>query len=1215
MKQMQKYHRLSSIIPEAIALLILCTVQAPISNLALLLAYSLLLRFAWNSAVIVHGLGHTMAIACADRKLSVFNSTNILENRSVLTVLSSFLPFHTIFIPNSISSPAYLTVEKSAQIRLKAIGGIALNLIVAATFYSSHELFLAQTLIVANLLIVLCSVSDLNSFITGVADYLYCGNFGLIAERRIDDEHALLPTRMSNIALQMGRETEVRGGQAGGGLVIGRHGDRTIFVGKEIINRKRGNLTATLEARFASSRNKAISKGVKPVESSTVGVWHYRYTANSTPPSESETYWHEWIGEQERTVWQFVAGEWFNTVKNVHHCITHNGDFDSWQIFADRVDLPTLKLWLARVLDTPQKQGESSIIIAGMMDLLATQGMWYESVRLAYQQAIATSIDEAFDGKKPTVDSPNTAPQNLDLSAWAEIIEGVFIAELYKLKWSDSEQMTPAALKASTSLHQNLVETLKRHNFTESWSIEQTVAFVKCALEAFFNNDLYRATQIFLKQAKGSFGLVATSTLEDSALILSAKAQTMSIGFNRQEGYTIYASEPAAIDRILFNQPQSFRLDLKQSGEVAKVNAQSITLYSLTQQQELAAFQLEDRWISMVDDAYLSYVKPFIVRDRDPIAHDLNSIPQTLDLIKQDWSNPASLNRRSANYLVYLLTEKLRRLQETQQLMFRAGKFGKIREMSAVDFLITGEENSLWLGERFAKDLKIVFPFLNIVTMSANQILQHLDRDFGQLNLCKDSLVLAITQSGQTFATLQAVNAFDSLSSQGVIGELFVMTGELSSFMSSIQARGKSNTVSYSSLNNDEHNRFHRIFFNGSGRTVAEPSTLSVAAARQTLTELLFYLAKEMRNDFPDAAPLGLILTTESLMVLQMIKEDFLTKNVMQITGANLRGESIKSAIKQKLIQNGRDWANHLTEMPLAWVIQTLYILISIGWAIPFGHTLPLVKVLSGLLFGLIGLPTGLVQLLAPIVTFADLIIYIFGAWLWTLAIRYCQGRELFARTGKRTLIVGDVDWVNQLLEIYISKLFALSYGIANIEVHGVDPQNHLLHIFGHRIVRGTLIWLGVPNGKRSERQQKAENAVIMTGKRIKSLENLRVGAEIIAVGSNSAIASEGFSKTMVLNSSNDSIYFRSTPTEQREQIEKLRESCFGSFERLLAGYVFFRAFAEKVASIPFLKYKYWQSQSRTKVMTTASPIAGLNLEKLNRQNKSDRRIVYIRAK
>ena len=158
------------------------------------------------------------------------------------------------------------------------------------------------------------------------------------------------------------------------------------------------------------------------------------------------------------------------------------------------------------------------------------------------------------------------------------------------------------------------------------------------------------------------------------------------------------------------------------------------------------------------------------------------------------------LNRRSADYLIHLLTEKVPRFEKRQRLMFKAGLLSTIRKMPTVDLLITGEENSLWLGEKFAQDLKVVFPWLNVVTISANEILQQLDRSFGELNLGKDSLVLAITQSGQTFSTVQTINVFDHLSSQGIIGELFILTGELSSFIDSTQGKGGLTTISHSSF-------------------------------------------------------------------------------------------------------------------------------------------------------------------------------------------------------------------------------------------------------------------------------------------------------------------------------------------------------------------------------------------------------------------------------
>lgn len=41
--------------------------------------------------------------------------------------------------------------------------------------------------------------------------------------------------------------------------------------------------------------------------------------------------------------------------------------------------------------------------------------------------------------------------------------------------------------------------------------------------------------------------------------------------------------------------------------------------------------------------------------------------------------------------------------------------------VDSVDLLITGVEASLWLAEQFASDLRRIFPYLNVVTISANK--------------------------------------------------------------------------------------------------------------------------------------------------------------------------------------------------------------------------------------------------------------------------------------------------------------------------------------------------------------------------------------------------------------------------------------------------------------------------------------------------------------
>jgi hypothetical protein len=1199
---------MKNILPEIIALYIVAFMGVEYSDLQLVVFFcfttAMILRFIWSSAILIHELGHVLAILAIDQQ-SVIKISDILETVKILDNLKSLIPGAPIFIP-------FLPEEKRDnypfvqagdtnpwRIRFKALAGIFLNLLATAMTFAacrSHlsiphlVLLFGQAFAIANLLIAFCSWTDVYALATGIAENFYCGNFGFICQRKKDDQDRLLSERMINMYYQMGQETEIRGEQAGGGLVVAQNQDKQIvFVGEKVVNRKRDNLTNSLEGTFASVRRKSQSNGISALKMSTTGVWHYRF-GTSGPPAIIETHWHEWMSARSERIWEFIEGQWVWRDKNVNHRITHNGDFDAWILYGKQVENEALGLWLERVLHTYNDALGDSPKIAGMIDLLTTKGMWYASVRLAYNLAGTDSIKSSFDGQTPHRDAPNTAPTILMLSNWAKIFENTFMLYRRLLAAPNS----PACNQYLYRLEQDALQVIAKDDLISQWSWQKRVNFVRTAIHAFFHNDVNLATKTFMAGAVGSFGLVVVSTLESERLVLSAKGQPISIGFNQQDGYMVYASDPAAVDAVLLNLPESYRLDLNQKeGEIALVSANDIIVYSMSQGEELSSSLLTDRWISMENHPYLPHVKYPTGNTKDPIASDNQEIPAILEEIKLVWQNPESLNCQSADYLVQLLSEKARNFDELRQKMLRSGLSKLSRQLPTVDLLIIGVENSLWVGERFAQDLSLVFPWLNVRSVSSNQILQNLNHDFGSLQLGRDSIVLAVTQSGQTFPTIQSINALDQLYRQGEIKEIFLLTGELGSFLGSPVIKAKESELC----------ERHKIFVNGSGRRTAEPATVAVAAAQQTLTELLLYLAKNIKRAFPSSTPFGMTLSSESIFVLEKMKDDFVDISVVQIMGATPTGKKIDSSIEKELIRNGRKWAWHIIEAPASWAIHAFYILIAVGWAIPFGYTVPLAKTLLTGILWLFPMPQGsfILHLINSVVTLIDIGIYIFGPWLWTLGIRYVQGRELLARIGKRSLVIGDVPWVNQLLKNYVSKLFSLSYGIASLDIHGANPEDDLLHDFGHRVVRGTLLFLGVPDGRKSDKLKQQEHAVIMTGKQADGVRNINVGPEVVVMGSNPEIAHKGFTNAIILNSDDehfhlrdDSVYFQSKNSkEQKALIEELRESRFSAFERLLASYVFFWALAKKVASFPVLSYEHWKSQSRTKIMTTAAPVSG----------------------
>jgi hypothetical protein len=243
--------------------------------------------------------------------------------------------------------------------------------------------------VAANGVLLVASRSDWQAILSGRAPLFHCGNFGFISAPEMPMAGELLPKSAIARFRTMAMETEIRGAQAGGGLVLAR--DRrglSCFVGHKLVNAKRGHLTKALEAGFRRQRHRAVRSGCRPVPSSLLAAWHYRF-GTSGPPAVRETHWHEWSPAQGRRLWRREGGRWVCAWRNVQHRITHNGDFEAFQLFGTPVDFLCLGPWLERVLNSPIPAVADSARIAGLMDLLICQGDWFASVRLAYQLVLA----------------------------------------------------------------------------------------------------------------------------------------------------------------------------------------------------------------------------------------------------------------------------------------------------------------------------------------------------------------------------------------------------------------------------------------------------------------------------------------------------------------------------------------------------------------------------------------------------------------------------------------------------------------------------------------------------------------------------------------------------------------------------------------------------------------------------------------------------------
>ena len=94
---------LTNILPEILAILTIALMGIDnlvcLPRMSLCILVSVLLRFVWNSAILIHGLGHTFTLAIVDRQISSFNLDNILEHRKLRDVFKSLIPGNSIFIP------------------------------------------------------------------------------------------------------------------------------------------------------------------------------------------------------------------------------------------------------------------------------------------------------------------------------------------------------------------------------------------------------------------------------------------------------------------------------------------------------------------------------------------------------------------------------------------------------------------------------------------------------------------------------------------------------------------------------------------------------------------------------------------------------------------------------------------------------------------------------------------------------------------------------------------------------------------------------------------------------------------------------------------------------------------------------------------------------------------------------------------------------------
>jgi len=864
----------------------------------------------------------------------------------------------------------------------------------------------------------------------------------------------------------------------------------------------------------------------------------------------------------------------------VENYITHNGDFDYYKCHKKTYDVDTIQKWLAEVTETKIPAMVDSCAIAGMVDILRTQGCFGLSARYALvlgMEKSACGLNMKITESKKVLPPYKEYLQDIIGMAFESVLEDfckdcnssdlreignnqdsrkILVQKALNIfrNWSIDRQLPlQEAIGAKRSCSDQVMDKVKLpitcHESGDEGddfvpasedvaaSTGQTIdiessgikdpfeSFCETTIDAFFDNDLFLTTKLFMENAKGSFGISVTSNLDSHRqMCLAARGQTMSIAFYPDKDLICFGSEQAAVKAGMgveleerdneslqdsnFSSREfdieSTRLDLDDLGGeivvldwgVGKYRTPPVSFpnhhlreYRLMKGKITAILHQESKSTKTNSELFhrmtkLSdnpLIRPLGPSTDDPVLTDIQDIPKVCKNIQEDWDShkaATSLNRLTA----YNLSRCLRKRLEQHVA-------GTVPNMS-VDILLTGCEVSLYLAEQFASDLQKSFPKLRIEAVSSNKLLGLYGQETAvpsigfpyapQTRNIYDSIVIIVSHSGGTFGPLACSNLLQSTTQS-----IFVVTSEWDTQI------GKQLRMmdEIDGTNLDLMNQ--RIFSTEIGMRPAEPCSLSVAATHQLLTNLFEYISVLILSDSRYRRVTKAQINEQDIQILE--KCNRMNINALTDTvGHNSSGYALDHipSLLSNLYDLGNLWSDHILEQARAYIMCFIYVFgtVTSGW--------PLIS--------LIGHAFGATEggIIVYFLRFLDSCIYFWLPQICITMIRIFQGRNLRHRMVGRTVVIGDIPWVSQCADAFLSKCFAVSYSIAGLNVLSGNPSDHFVHRHTHRVVRGTLAIFGRPDGRLSALST-AEISVCLSVNQASSIQSHGGTCESITIGHN----------------------------------------------------------------------------------------------------------------
>jgi len=981
-----------------------------------------------------------------------------------------------------------------------------------------------------------------------------CGNVTVMG-RLPSSARRAVPYETWELVERMLRISQMRGAQSGGGAIQVQHRHEPRQIIDKCLNTKRGDLAGRLRAALSRASSSSAAYGA-----SFIVQTHVRY-ATASVSSKQEAHPFRFVETRDRgrrRISRFEDGQLVTTVRPVETALTHNGDMDGMRWRGTTLGFVELGCFLERILSVKNRWNGDSPVLAAAIELYLTQGMWLESLRLAYQLTVAppapdvSSVPHGADGARRLralreLMRTHPAPSLTELGRWEALAEATLSEQL-----ATTPAPGPTEAAAWRRFREALALALKVRFETalaEQIPRERSLAFARAAVNAFFDNDLYIAFRKLEAALDGTFGCVVTSTLEPGCLVAMSRGQPLSLAFERAKGRVGVASERAALKVMTAGEPAfDERLDLDLCrGEIARVElpaastAIRLTLYGISHGRESTSAELvaAGRMVNITDNAY---VPPLPVEAKDRVEADFDSLAPLLAEIRADFQDPTSKNQKTAQAFAT-------RLFQCQRARV----------------LVLGITNDLWVGQQFVRNLSSLFPELEARAVSSNEVLANP----ASVRVDADTIVLAISQSGQDFPTLGALVLLAERAPPQARDAFFVLTGEVDSLLG--QAVGQSYAREAPFTN--------RILSNRSGFRPSEAAIATINATHLTLVELLLFVAgSSLDTAHHLKPPLGLKLERRELATLVHRRDVAVDSQVAAIT-AHDTGASLGA----DLARQARRWSRHVGEGIVAFglVVLVLELNLQLGLGLLPSSLLSLLPEEWPSSTGYAG------RVLSALGAQANVLFYAFLGPLVIWGLRRAQGRPGLHRQGTRELLIGDVGYVHQIGWLLAKKLFSLSYGFASIKPYSANCQDEL--IMTHEPLRGTLMLLGVPDARRKHLATRAKAASMAA----RQFDNSRSfgggGAEIITISHGEGASGVGTAIELP----------RVELPELSALGDELVEGMFDSWERLIAVQRFLDHLGRGVSRLGPFRYDRSRTKDQVFAPTTAAPVSAAAIYQL----------------